>query len=97
MEYNVINYFQDRLKKMPYYIEFLQEQKYNYGFHYLPHDGDNETLAGRSPFKQIRDIYPGKVKIVPRVAHKVDGIRAARVVFPFVILMKPILLMAGNV
>lgn len=82
MEYNVINYFQDRLKKMPYYIEYLQEQKYNYGFHYLPHDGDNETLAGRSPFKQIKDIYPGKVKLVPRVAHKVDGIRAARVVLP---------------
>ena len=81
MEYNIINFFQDRLKKMPYYIEKLQEQKFNYGFHYLPHDGDNETLAGRSPKKQLQAAYPGKVKIVSAPKHKVDGIRAARLVF----------------
>ena len=81
MEYNIINFMQDRLKKMPFYIEFLQEQKYNYGTHYLPHDGDNETLAARSPKKILQGSYPGKVKIVPRPKHKVDGIRAARAVF----------------
>lgn len=81
MEYNLINYFQDRLKKLPYYIEHLQSLKYNYGFHYLPHDGENETLASRSPAKILRDSYPGKVKIVPRVSKKVYGIRAARLVF----------------
>jgi phage terminase large subunit len=27
VEYNVINYFQDRLKKIPYYLEKLQEFK----------------------------------------------------------------------
>lgn len=81
VEYNVINYFQDRLKKLPYYINHLQSLEYNYGYHYMPHDGDNETLASRSPVKILRDAYPGKVKIVPRVAKKVHGIRAARVIF----------------
>ncbi len=81
IEYNCINYFQDRLQKIPYYLKYLQDLQYNYGFHYLPHDGDNETLASRSTAKQVRDVYPGKVKIVPRVARKVVGIRAARVVF----------------
>ncbi len=81
VEYNIINYFQDRLKKLPYYIKHLQELEYNYGYHYMPHDGDNETLASRSPVKILRDAYPGKVKIVPRVAKKVHGIRAARVIF----------------
>ena len=81
VEYNVINYFQDRLQKIPYYLEHLQSLKYNYGFHYLPHDGVNETLASRSVAKFVRDAYPGKVKIVPRVSKKVVGIRAARVVF----------------
>lgn len=81
VEYNIINYFQDRLQKIPYYLEHLQSLHYNYGFHYLPHDGDNETLASRSTAKFVRDVYPGKVKIVPRVAKKVVGIRAARVVF----------------
>ena len=81
VEYNIINFFQDRLKKIPFYMEFLQSLKYNYGFHYIPHDGNNETLAGRSVKKQIEDIYPKMVKVVPRVRHKVDGIRAARLVF----------------
>ncbi len=81
VEYNIINYFQDRLQKIPYYLEHLQTLQYNYGFHYLPHDGVNETLASRSVAKFVRDAYPGKVKIVPRVSRKVVGIRAARVVF----------------
>lgn len=81
VEYNIINYFQDRLQKIPYYLEHLQELHYNYGFHYLPHDGDNETLASMSVANIVRKSYPGKVKIVPRVSKKVVGIRAARVVF----------------
>lgn len=81
VEYNIINYFQDRLKKIPYYLEHLQTLHYVYGFHYLPHDGDNETLASMSVANIVRKTYPGQVKIVPRVARKVVGIRAARVVF----------------
>jgi phage terminase large subunit len=81
IEYNLIAFYQDRLKKIPFYIQHLQSLGYNYGYHYLPHDGDNETLAGRSTAKILRDSYPGKVKIVPRVAKKVHGIRAARVIF----------------
>jgi phage terminase large subunit len=81
VEYNLINFFQDRLQKIPYYLEKLQEFKYNYGFHYLPHDGDSETLASRSTAKIVRDAYPGKVKIVPRIPKKIVGIRAARMIF----------------
>lgn len=81
VEYNLINYFEDRLQKIPYYLEHLQSLKYMYGMHYLPHDGDNETLASMSVANLIRKAYPGKVRIVPRVPKKVMGIRAARVVF----------------
>ncbi len=81
VEYNIINYFQDNLKKIPYYLEHLQNLGYVYGIHHLPHDGENETLAGRSVAKQLRDVYPKQVKIVPRVPKKVMGIRAARLVF----------------
>ncbi len=81
MEYNIINYFQDHLKKITYYLEHLQSLKYMYGYHYLPHDADNETLASRSVAKIVREAYPKSVKIVPRVAKKVVGIRAARTIF----------------
>jgi phage terminase large subunit len=81
MEYNIINYFQDRLKKVPYYLEHLQSLGYVYGIHHLPHDGDNETLASRSVAKIVRDTYPKGVRIVPRVPKKDQGIKAARMVF----------------
>ena len=81
VEYNLINYFEDRLQKIPYYLEYLQSLKYNYGFHHLPHDGDNETLASMSVANIIRKTYPGRVRVVPRIPKKVMGIRAAKVVF----------------
>jgi len=83
MYYNVINFYQNRLEKVPHYIEMMQSFEYNYGTIYLPHDGENETLASRSVAKIVRDSYPGKVKIVPRVAKKEMGIRAARMIFDF--------------
>lgn len=79
--YNIINYFQDRLQKTPYYIHHLQSLEYNYGTHYLPHDADNETLASRSVYKIVKEAFPGKAKVVPRVPKKILGIRAARVIF----------------
>lgn len=79
--YNLINYFEDRLKKIPFYLEHLQSLGYVYGKHYLPHDGDNETLASVSVANLVRKSYPGSVRIVPRVPRKVVGIRAARVIF----------------
>lgn len=81
MEYNVINYYQDHLKKIGFYLEYLQEQKYVYGKHYLPHDADSETLASISIANIVRKTYPKSVIIVPRIAKKVIGINAARTVF----------------
>lgn len=81
VEYNVINYYQDNLKKIGFYLEHLQAQKYMYGNHYLPHDAESETLASRSIARIVRDVYPKSVKIVPRVSKKVIGINAARTIF----------------
>lgn len=83
VHYNLINFFQDRLKKIPYFIKVLQDLGYVYGRHYLPHDGDNETLASRSIYKIVKEAYPspGAVKLVPRVPKKIMGIRAGRAVF----------------
>jgi phage terminase large subunit len=81
VEYNVINYFQDRLKKLPYYLEHLQSLKYVYGKHYIPHDGDAETLASRSIKQLMLEAYPKGVIVVPRVPRKIIGINAARTIF----------------
>lgn len=80
MEYNLIDYYQDRLKKIGHYLKELQNRPYVYGIDYLPHDADNETLASRSILKIMREA--GRtVKMVPRIAKMVIGINAARTVF----------------
>lgn len=81
LEYNVINYYQDNLKKIGFYLEYMQSLQYVYGTDYLPHDADNETLASRSVNKLM--IAAGrKTRLVQRPAKKFLGINAARTVFP---------------
>jgi phage terminase large subunit len=82
MEYNIINYHQDRFKRLPVYVEFMQSLGYGFGQHYLPHDADHETLASISIAAQMRKFYPKSVRIVPRTPRKVIGINAARTIFP---------------
>jgi phage terminase large subunit len=81
MEFNVINYYENRLEKMPHYIGILQDLKYNYGIHNLPHDGDAETLSNVTPKKQLQ-AAGYRVRIIKRPSRKFVGINAARSVFP---------------
>lgn len=84
MFYNMINFYQNRMEKVPHYTQMMKDLGYIYGKIYLPHDGENETLAARSVAKQVRDAFVGiPVTIVPRVPKKEMGIRAARLVFEF--------------
>lgn len=82
LEFNIINYYENRLKKIGHYLEHLQTLKYNYAVHYLPHDADNETLASRSIATLVRKAFPNaKVIVVNRPSKKVVGINAVRTIF----------------
>lgn len=81
LEYNVINFYQNNLKKLAHYLEVMQSLNYVYGTVYQPHDADNETLASRSIAKLTRDAGY-KVIVVQRPTKKANGINAARTVFP---------------
>ena len=80
MEYNIINYYENRLKKLPHYLEYMKSLGYNYGTVYQPHDADNETLAARS-IANLTRAAGFKVIVVQRPSKKVVGINAARTVF----------------
>ena len=80
MMYNVIRYYENRLKKLPHYLEYMQSLGYLYGTVYQPHDADNETLAARSIATQTR-IAGYKVIVVNRPSKKVVGINAVRTIF----------------
>jgi len=82
LEFNIIDYYENRLKKLPHYIEYLQGKTYNYSVHYQPHDADSETLASRSISSLTRKAFPNaKVIVVQRPSKKVVGINAARTIF----------------
>jgi phage terminase large subunit len=80
MEYNVINYYENRLKKLPHYLEHMKSLGYNYGTVYQPHDADNETLAARS-IANLTRAAGFKVIVVNRPSKKAVGINAVRTVF----------------
>jgi phage terminase large subunit len=79
MEYNVINYYENRLKKLPHYLEHMKSLGYNYGTVYQPHDADNETLASRS-IASLTRAAGYKVIVVNRPSKKAVGINAVRTV-----------------
>lgn len=81
LEYNIINYYQNNLKKIGHYLEHMQSLGYVYSTCFLPHDADNETLASRSIAKMVRDAG-FKVIVVQRPAKKLLGINAVRTIFP---------------
>lgn len=82
LEYNLIDYYENRLKKLPHYIEILKNKPYNYSVMYQPHDADNETLASRSIKKLTQNAFPNsRVVVVQRPSKKVVGINAARTIF----------------
>lgn len=80
LEYNIIDYYENRLKKLPHYLEHMKSLGYNYGIVYQPHDADNETLAARS-IANLTRAAGYKVIVVKRPVKKAVGINAVRTIF----------------
>ncbi len=81
-EYRIIDFHQDRGCDLPSYFKVLQERSYLYGMHYLPHDADQDRLGSVQIDKQFKAIYPGKVKVLPRIHSIGAGIEAVRNLLP---------------
>jgi len=83
VEFNLINYYEDRLKKIPFYIKMMQDLGYQYTSICLPHDGSAETVSNITPEKQLRKAFPNaNIRIISRPAKKALGINAVRSLMP---------------
>lgn len=80
-EYRLIRYYEKSGEHTPYFFKYLDETKYQLGTIWLPHDADQDRMTG-SIANQFRAQYPGKVRVIPRMAKKMIGINAARTIFP---------------
>jgi phage terminase large subunit len=80
-EIRVIDYIEDSHRTLSDYIADLKGRPWNWGFDFLPHDGQaKDYKSGKSAEEIFRALGRS-----PRIVEKLDvesGIRAARLVFP---------------
>ncbi len=82
----LIDFTQDNLQKVPYYIDILKEKGYNYAHHVLPHDGDHDRANAEFTTKQmVQRAFPNAIVTCnENFAGAVKmGIEAVRNIFPF--------------
>jgi phage terminase large subunit len=82
MEYRALLTYQNRHKLWDHYLKVIQDTGYLIDTIWLPHDGANGSTMGKSIEQQTKD-SGRKVRILPRLS-VVDGINAARTIFPSV-------------
>jgi phage terminase large subunit len=80
-EYRVIDFHQDQFKALDHYLRMLQDKRYVYGTHWLPHDAKQHDLGSGRSIEELMRAAGCKVNIVPRLS-PTDGINAARTIFP---------------
>lgn len=77
----VVDFMSGQFEDLDYYFTALQNKKYFYGMHYLPHDAKQLRLGMLASIeKRFKEHYPRQVKVIPRSAKK-SAISAGREVF----------------
>lgn len=80
-EFRLIDFLSASQQALQWYVKAIQNRPYVYGTDYLPHDARAHELgSGRSIEEQLRG-FGRKVQIVRKLSI-VDGIQAARTIFP---------------
>lgn len=81
MEKRIIDYYENRGYAIDHYIKVVQDKKYTYADHYLPHDAKHKTILHPLSVEGQLKARGWSVKIVPNIGVK-EGINAARLMFP---------------
>jgi phage terminase large subunit len=81
MEYRIIDYEEGERQPLHSYLSELQKRGYVFGTAYLPWDGGLKSLGSGKSIEEQMKAVGWKVKVAPRLPI-VDGINAARTIFP---------------
>ena len=79
-DYQLIDFYQNRLQRLPHYLKVLQDRGYVYGVHHLPHDAEHGSVAAPSIRSQV-EATGYKVKVIQRIEKIELGIGAVRNIF----------------
>ena len=82
-ERRFIDYFEDRLQDLDYYVKYLSSLPYVYGTHHLPHDGDHIVLGSNNRTRKriLEDLGLKDVVVLPRIELLQTGIDQTREFF----------------
>lgn len=82
MQYRVLAYYENSQEDIQHYLQECQNRHFTYGTMWLPHDAEHKRLGMRRSIRQlVQSAYPN-TRVVPRINKKVNGINAARMIFP---------------
>lgn len=81
-----IGYYENSGEHIGHYIKWLrdwaEDRDATFGDHYLPHDGDRESIWLEGGTKAVMEKLKFRPKFVERPATKMESIEAARSIFP---------------
>lgn len=80
-EFRIVDFYQNQLQSLQHYLQVLQNRGYVYGKDWLPHDAKAKQLGTGKSIQEMMEAAGRKVEIVPQLS-VVDGINAARAIFP---------------
>lgn len=79
-EIAVIEVIEDDHKTLDWYVGELQNKRYNWGYDFLPHDGEHGDFKTGLSARSILEGFGRSVKITPNIPIE-DGIKIARMSF----------------
>lgn len=81
MQWRMLHYYEESGEDITHFLQYMQKQGYVYGTMHLPHDAKAKRLGSKLSIEEIIRQAGFRTRIVPKLSI-VDGINAARLVFP---------------
>ena len=79
-EVRIIDYIEDSHKTLDWYAAEINQRRFNWGFDWLPHDGNSKDFKTGKSAVEILKAFGRNVKTVPQIGIE-PGIKAARMAF----------------
>lgn len=81
-EHRFVRFYEANGRTLDHFVQELKKTGYNFGKHYLPHDGDHKRLgtgfANRSVKEMLKDLGLHDLDIIPRIDDVTVGINQTR-------------------
>lgn len=79
---NIFDIYFDSEKAFAFYLDMLEEKRYKFGYHVLPHDGTKRNQGTLQSFSDVLKSGGYDVKVIPRTKDKIRDINDSRAIFP---------------